>query len=373
MNITKLISLATVTVLTSVPVTSAIAAEDAGRIMFVAGPTKIIDATGLERAAKKGDYLRQGDRIITADDAMVQVKMHDDGVMAIRPSTEIKLNNLTPQLSKADEPRQALLLSRGGVRVLTGNDQNKMGYLIKTTTTSIGLRDGDTEALVIPKQVVANGSGPDDSSAGTYSRLNAGTGTMLAPDGKDISLAANQVSFTATATAPPTLVASLPVSYINKSIATLPPIVTTIPVGTSALAGSNTLIAKTVPTAPIVLNSPPPASIIAPPPSGTPLLVAGGGLPTKSISTTPPPVVLSSLNPPPLVLGNLAPPPVVVAPPTMTIMPILILNPVVLPPPPPPVITTVKLAPTTTTPTLTSTVGTLKGTLTTCIKGIPPC
>jgi hypothetical protein len=355
MNIAKFISLTTVSILTSITLTSAIAAEDAGRVMFVAGPTKIIDAAGLERTAKKGDFLRQGDRIITAENAMVQVKMHDDGVMAIRPSTDIKLNNLAPRLDNAELPRQALLLNRGGVRVLTGNDQNKIGYLIKTTTTSIGLRDGDTEALVIP-----NGSRPADSDAGTYSRLNAGTGTMLAPDGKDVSLAANQVSFTSTAAAPLTLVASLPTSYINKTLVTLPPLTTT-PIGAPNLA-SNTLTLKPLPTTPLVLNTPPPlVNGVAPATITPPLVVAGGGLPTKSISTTPPPIVL----------GSLTPPPVVVAPPTITLSPILIMNPVILPPPPPPVITTVRLAPTTTTPTLTSTVGIPKGTL--CIKGIPPC
>ena len=363
MNIAKLISLATVSVLTSVPVTSAIAAEDAGRVMFVAGPTKIIDATGLERAAKKGDYLRQGDRIITADDAMVQVKMHDDGVMAIRPSSEIKLNNLAPQLGNAEEPRQALLLTRGGVRVLTGNDQNKMGYLIKTTTTSIGLREGDTEALVIPKQVLANGKLPDDSTVGTYNRMNAGTGTLQALDGKDVSLAANQVSFSSTKIAPPTLVASLPSSYINKTIVTLPPLTTSTPIVAPNLPTS-TLTPKPLPTTPLVLNTPPLVKGAALPTLSTPLVVAGGGLPTKTLSTTPPAVVLSSLNPPP----------VVVATPTITLNPILVMKPVILPPPPLPVITTVKVTTTTTTtPTLTSTVGTLKGTLTTCIKGIPPC
>ncbi|MEQ1917476.1 MAG: hypothetical protein ABL856_12205, partial [Gallionella sp.] len=222
MNITKLILLTTATVLTSVPVTSAIAAEDAGRVMFVAGPTKIID---------------------------VQVKMHDDGVMAIRPSSEIKLNNLAPQLGNAEEPRQALLLTRGGVRVLTGNDQNKMGYLIKTTTNSIGLREGDTEAMVIPKQVQANGKLPDDNAAGTYNRMNAGTGTLQALDGKDISLAANQVSFSSTKIAPPTLVTSLPSSYINKTIVTLPPVTARTPTGTLNLP-ANTLPTKPLPTTP---------------------------------------------------------------------------------------------------------------------------
>ena len=99
--------------------------------MFVAGQATIVNATGHERIARKGDILKLGDRLITSDKGMIQVKMRDDGVMAVRPSTDLKLNDMVPQPNKTDGQSQALLLARGGVRVLTGNEQNKMGYRSK--------------------------------------------------------------------------------------------------------------------------------------------------------------------------------------------------------------------------------------------------
>lgn len=333
----NIISFVAVFVLPALFVTESLAFDDAGRVMFVAGKATIVNASGLERIARKGDSLRQGDRLVTSDKGMIQVKMRDDGIMAVRPGTDLKLNDMVPQLNNTDGPSQALLLTRGGVRVLTGdNARNKLGYLIKTVATSIGLRDGDTEALVIPAPKPAAEHGADSTPAGTYNRVYAGKGVIQGAAGNVLSLTANQISYTPSVRDAPVLVASLPPSYIDTVIPT-------------QLAGDAkpTLVAAPAP----VLAAP----IIVP---ATPINVA----PPTLVSLAPLPVALAPI-------GVTTPPPVMIAPPTLVLNPILVMQPVVIaPPPPPPVITTTILTPSITpTPTVISTIGTRTGTF--CIVG----
>jgi hypothetical protein len=348
MNKANIISLVTLSALSSLFATAVLAVEDAGRVMFVAGKATIVTAAGKERIARKGDILKQGDTLVTSDKGMIQVKMRDDGVMAIRPNTELKLNDMVPQLNKTDGPSQALLLSRGGVRVLTGNERNKLGYVIKTAATSLRLRDGDTEALVIPKLTPAAGR-VADVTPGTYNRVNAGIGIIQGASDKGISLAANQVSYTPSVSVAPVLVASLPPSYIN----------TTIPLPPVSVTGSTVLAPATVTTiaSGSVLSSPSIATSTQTAPTTTTLI--GTATPTP-VSLAPLPVALAPIA----VISP--PPPVMIAPPTLISSPILVMQPVILPPPPPPVITTVTLIQT--TPTLTTTTGTFTGTY--CIRGI---
>ncbi len=367
----KVISLVTLSTLSSLCVTSALAAEDAGRVMFVAGKATIVNVAGQERVARKGDFLKQGDRLVTTDKGMLQVKMRDDGIMAVRPGTDLKLNNMVPQLNKTDGPSQALLLSRGGVRVLTGNERNKLGYLIKTAATSLRLREGDTEALVIPKLTPAAGR-VADVTPGTYNRVNAGIGIIQGASDKGISLAANQISYTPSVSVAPVLVASLPQSYINTSIPLQLASVAKPSIATTALPSASVpggmVLAPTV-AAPTVVMATAPLGVagtasLTPVKQPSTTVIGAAALPPATVSLAPLPVTLAPvavLMPPP-------PPPVLIV-----YNPILVMQPVVLPPPPPPVITTVTLAPTTTqtiitTPTVTSTTGTIKGTF--CIKGV---
>jgi len=270
MKKTNVISLVTLYILSSIAL-SAIAADDAGRVMFVAGKATIVDATGQERVARKGVVLKQGDRLITSDKGMIQVKMRDEGVMAVRPSTDLKLDNLQPQANKKDVPSQALLLTKGGVRVLTGNANNKQGYLIKTAATSLKLREGDTETFVIPPLTPAAGNIKTDATpAGTYNRVNSGSGTFQVATGNALTLAPNQTSYSTSANPTPVLVASLPTSYIS----------TTIPLQISST--NTTTLTATAP--PPTLIAPSTLTIIAP---TTSLATTSTTLsPTTSLTTT---------------------------------------------------------------------------------------
>lgn len=299
------------------------AADDAGRVMFVAGKAMIIDATGQERVARKGAVLKQGDRLVTSDKGMIQVKMRDDGVMAIRPNTDLKLNNLLPQASKSDGPSQALLLNKGGVRVLTGNANNKLGYLIKTAATSLKLREGDTEALVIPPLTPAAGNGKVDTiPAGTYNRVNAGTGTFQLAAGSALTLTPNQISYTTSVNPTPVLVASLPSNYIN----------TTVPLQIN----NTTNLATTAP--PPTLVAPSTLTTLAPINTTPTTLIASTTLaPVTSLTTAPTtlataPLTTTLITTAPVTMVAPLPPPPVVAPPPVYINPILVIQPIVTQP-----------------------------------------
>ena len=327
MKKTILISLVTLSALPSL----SFAAEDAGRVMFVAGKAMIVDAKGQERAARKGAILKQGDRLVTSEQGMIQVKMRDEGVMAIRPNTDLKLNNLLPLASKSDSPSQALLLTKGGVRVLTGSANNKLGYLIKTAASSFKLREGDTEALVMPPLTPAAGSGKTDGlPVATYNRVNSGSGTFQAASGNVLTLAPNQVSYTTSVNPTPVLVASLPVSYINTTVplqinntstSTLAPTTLIAPSTLNILAPINTtsttLVASTT-LAPATNLTTAPTTLATAPLTTT--LIATAPLTTTLIATAPVAMV-----------APLPPPPVVAPVPYMVITPQPIVQPVLQP------------------------------------------
>lgn len=324
-HLVSLITLAVFSAITG----SALAAEDAGRVMFVAGKAMIVDATGQERVARKGAVLKQGDRLVTSDKGMIQVKMRDQGVMAIRPDTDLKLNNLLPP-SKSEGQSQALLLTRGGVRVLTGSANNKLGYLIKTAATSLKLREGDTEALVIPPLTPAAGK-IAATPAGTYNRVNSGTGTFQVATGTALTLAPNQVSYTTSLNPTPVLVASLPTSYIN----------TTVPLQINSSSTTTLVTTAPLPT----LTAPTTVTTIAPVTIAPTTLTTTTLATTSSLSTTTPTTLTTMTSPTitstvtnttllasaPVTMVAPLPPPPIVAPAPVYTAPILQIQPITQP------------------------------------------
>ncbi|MDP2811491.1 MAG: FecR family protein [Rhodocyclaceae bacterium] len=170
----------------------------AGRLQFVTGEVSIVGSDGTRRPALKGDSVNEGDTVITAVGAVAQLRMSDEGLIALRPDSTLKIETYRFQGKEDGSESGVLGLLKGGFRTLTGfiGRANKSAYLVRTPTATIGIRGTDHEPLFIPP---GGWSGAPDGEPGTYNKVNAGA-TFIETAGGRIELGVNQVGF-----APPRL------------------------------------------------------------------------------------------------------------------------------------------------------------------------
>ena len=268
------------------------ALAEAGRFQFVHGEVSVIHPNGSQSAARKGDLVDEGDTIATGALAQAQLVMKDEGLIALRPDTRLKID--TYRFSgKADGSEQGVFgLIKGGFRSITGwiGRANKDNYKVHTATATIGIRGTDHEALYIPPPVAGEAPlGP----AGTYDKVNTGQTYLETGTGR-VELSVNQVGFVpASGNTPPVRLPTLP-SFLKATPSLQSGVKTQKSDADSAAApagtGENTpLVASSTATAPataLVL----PLSLAAPndtvtaapkdtvtaAPNGT--VIAGGGM-----------------------------------------------------------------------------------------------
>lgn len=271
------------------------ALAEAGRFQFVHGDVSVIHPNGSQTAARKGDLVDEGDTIATGALAQAQLVMKDEGLIALRPDSRLRLDTYRFN-GKADGSEQGVFgLLKGGFRSITGwiGRVNKDNYKIRTATATIGIRGTDHEALYIPPPVAGESAlGP----AGTYDKVNTGQTYLETGTGR-IELSINQVGFVAASgTQPPVRLPATPSflkatpnlqtgTKLSTSDATSsgdsstasapastesPPAVTDSASTTSAPLTSST----TAPATAVILPSP--LNTLTAAPKGT--VIAGGGM-----------------------------------------------------------------------------------------------
>lgn len=173
--------------------TAASAHGAAGFIQFINGEGRVILVNGGERAAVKGFELNEGDTVVTANGATMQLRMTDDGLIAVRADTRLKIDTYRYSGREDGSERGILELVRGGFRTLTGviGRTNKRNFLVRAPNATIGIRGTDHEIVHIP--VPAPGETPL-GVAGTYNKVNVGETFMETPSGR-LDLGPNQVGF----------------------------------------------------------------------------------------------------------------------------------------------------------------------------------
>lgn len=186
-------------------------ASVAGHVQFVVGDVRIVDAAGKERAAQKGQEVNEGETLLTAAGSSAQLRMIDGGILALRPETQLKLDNYVFHGTEDGSENALLSLVKGGLRTITGliGRQNKEKLKLRTPTATIGIRGTDHEPMVLlepPPNVVAN------NPPGTYDKVNVGA-TSLSTQGGTVVIGPNQVGFAASATQAPVLLPKLPDFY----------------------------------------------------------------------------------------------------------------------------------------------------------------
>jgi len=134
-------SLAICTLLLALLPFSSAAYAIAGKFQFVSGDVVVLDITGKQRPAKKGEAIDEGETISSQANGFAQIKMEDGGYFAVRADTKFKVDTFRFQ-GKDDGSEQGLFtLIKGSLRSITGliGKKHKDNYKIQTATSTIGI------------------------------------------------------------------------------------------------------------------------------------------------------------------------------------------------------------------------------------------
>jgi hypothetical protein len=177
----------------------------AGNVIYSKG---IVEAksNGQSRMLAQGDPVCVGETIVTSQTGALKIQMTDDGFVAVRPGTQLKIEKYV--YSGTAEDASVFALFKGASRFVTGKIGKKypQNDLVRTQTATIGVRGTDHEATVIL---------PDDSRgypSGTYDKVNTGV-TFIRTERGEIDIHPNQVGLAANIREMPTLLMDIPDFY----------------------------------------------------------------------------------------------------------------------------------------------------------------
>lgn len=161
----------------------------AAKVSLVEGDVTVMAADKKRRKVAVGDYLVEGDSIITGKDGELHLDMEDGGYISVRPNTKMRIVKYQAKGEPTDSGVFGLL--EGSFRSLTGwiGKYNRNSYTVRTPNATIGIRGTDHEPYVIPK-------GSSEGDAGTYDKVNEG-GSYIQTAGGRADVSPNQAGFVA--------------------------------------------------------------------------------------------------------------------------------------------------------------------------------
>ena len=113
-----------------------------GQVTHLSGTLSVKKTDGSVRILSPRSQIAAGDTVTTEKDTYANIRFADGGNMTIKPSTSIKIEQLSYDPSKPQTDSFAATLIAGGLRMITGllgqrsRDKFKMG----TSTATIGIR-----------------------------------------------------------------------------------------------------------------------------------------------------------------------------------------------------------------------------------------
>ena len=188
---------------------------EAAQVIFTNDKLTVIDARGVERVAKQGDFIQPGERLITPPGVVGQIKLPDGTLLGARPGSDIKLESIVRALGK-----NVLVLNEGNVRVVNvepPKGPKPMPVDVVSPISTLQLTGGDGEAIHVKP-----GNTKPDVEPGTYNRLQLGTaivrndkGELPLPPMQSIFAPRQGVPLAPIAFLPPTLIRLGPVSTVS--------------------------------------------------------------------------------------------------------------------------------------------------------------
>jgi hypothetical protein len=174
-----------------------------GTVQHLSGTMSVQRADGSVRLLSERSEVRQGDIITTERDSYAQVRFTDGGVVTLRPSTQVRLDNYQFTEGRPDSDGFAMSLLKGGLRKVTGligKRGNRDAFRLTTPTATVGIRGTDFVALYVGGQ---GGSG--QPAPGTYVVVTEGAIGMTA-GGVEQVVGVGQTGFARSFQLPPQIV-----------------------------------------------------------------------------------------------------------------------------------------------------------------------
>lgn len=199
----------------------------AGTFLVVAGDVKVIAPDGQARVPKRGDTLNESETLATGKDGTAQIKMADNGLMAVRPSTRLTVDAFVYKGNADGSERSFITLLKGGFRALTGviGKVNRDNYRITTPLATIGIRGTDHEPFHIPPPEA--GETPV-GKPGTYDKVNSGTAVLKTAVG-EVLIQPGQAGYASGANVPPQVLPAVPDFYRASASPVAPTSPTSLP------------------------------------------------------------------------------------------------------------------------------------------------
>ena len=179
---------------------------DYGTVNLVAGTVNVLGADEVAYKPRVGDTIHEGDLLSTGADGEIHVTTVDQGLIALRPNTRVKVEEYRAEGGKED--RSILRLLQGRFRTVTGRigKEHPKHCQVRTVTATIGVRGTDHEPAFVPE-----GGDPNlpDAAPGTYDKVNEGETFLENKQGK-VSVQPNQSGFAPLQALEPVLLATIP-------------------------------------------------------------------------------------------------------------------------------------------------------------------
>ena len=174
-----------------------------GTVQHLSGTMSVQRADGSVRLLSERSQVRVGDIISTERDSYAQVKFTDGGVVTLRPSTQVRLDEYRFAEGQPANDGFAMGLLKGGLRKVTGligKRGNRDAFRLSTPTATVGIRGTDFTGLV-----VLPGGGPDSPPPGSYFTVHEGAIGQQS-GGLEQLVGAGQTGFSGAANLPPQIV-----------------------------------------------------------------------------------------------------------------------------------------------------------------------
>lgn len=200
----------------SMPTVASANQTEAGKVIFIFGQAWKHSLDGGKHSLRRGMAVNVGETIETSSNGQVQVRMKDNGLVAIRPGSSFKIQAFKYSGARgagSSEDKSYFQLLKGGFRSITGavGQRNKKAYRVKTPVATIGIRGTDYSARLC--------SGDCQQGDGLYVGVWQG-GISLSNAAGVADINAGKYGYVAEDDAAPVSVQSLPAELLASSSVT---------------------------------------------------------------------------------------------------------------------------------------------------------
>lgn len=169
----------------------------AGRVTLAQGGAEI-ESGGATRSLRRGERVVEGDLLRVATGGLVQLRMDDGALIALKGGTEFRIDTYRATASASQRPRAVLRLLKGGFRTISGliGRFNHDEYEVATPIATIGIRGTDFSTLFCANDCKS-------AENGLHARVSEGAILLRNLAGIELLLTEGEYGFLPDGTTPP--------------------------------------------------------------------------------------------------------------------------------------------------------------------------